>query len=67
MTDVPGKRVWARGAQRVQGGALVFPLDYINKNGQGVTRSVLRTTRPDPLYLCVSLNAGWYHTNGPND
>ena len=36
MTDVPGKRV--------RGGALVFPLDYINKKGQGVTRSVLRTT-----------------------
>jgi len=44
MTDVPGKRVWGRWPQRVQGGALVFPLDYINKKGQGVTRSVLRTT-----------------------
>jgi len=44
MTDVLGKRVWGRWPQRVQGGALVFPLDYINKKGQGVTRSVLRTT-----------------------
>jgi len=44
MTDVPGKRVWGRWPQRVQGGAMVFPLDYINKKGQGVTRSVLRTT-----------------------
>ena len=51
MTDVPGKRVWGRWPQRVQGGALVFPLDYINKKGQVVTRSVLRTTAPDPLYL----------------
>ena len=37
-------RVWGRWPQRVQGGALVFPLYYINKKGQGVTRSVLRTT-----------------------
>ena len=44
MTDVPGKRVWGRWPQRGQGGALVFPVDYINKKGQGVTRSVLRTT-----------------------
>ena len=44
MTDVPGKRVWGRWPQRVQGRALVFPLYYINKKGQGVTRSVLRTT-----------------------
>jgi len=68
MTDVPGKRVWGRWPQRVQGGALVFPLYYINKKGQGVTRKrashnaldPLGAARPDPLYLCVIINAGWY-------
>ena len=33
-----------RHAQRASHDALVFPLYYINKKGQGVTRSVLRTT-----------------------
>ena len=86
MTDVPGKRVWGRWPQRVQGRALAFPLDYTNGPNDWKSQSLgplvlyqqerpgrhaqrashdaldpLGAARPDPLYLCVILNAGWYY------